>query len=399
MRLPKIGPGAVVTAALIWPGTVVVCLRAGVDFGYGLIWVLVVATLVAVVIQELAARLGVAGGLSLGEAIHRRFARRPWGRTLVAILVICGIGIGNAAYQAGNLLGAARGAQLLTGGSATVWMGVVALAAGTLLWIGRYRLLEGVLIAAVLVMALTFPVIAGLLVREPGALVAGSLVPRLPDGAALTALALAATMLVPYALFVHALAARERWRGTAQLPQARADLVITISLGGVIAIAIVVIGASQPGRSIASPAALAILLDPQLGGWATSLFAVGLVAAGLTSAITAPLAAAYAVSGVLGWVQDLRSPLLRIVWVAVMMIGLGFAVAGVHPRAALSVAQAANGILLPAAAVFLFVVANDRRLLKGASNGWVGNALGGAMVIATLVLGAAALWGLMSAGR
>src|SRR5690606_12350431 len=102
-------------------------------------------------------------------------------------------------------------------------------------------------------------------------------------------------------------------------------------------------------------------LEPLLGGWATAFFAAGYFAAGMTSAITAQMAAAYAVSGVLGWVQDLRSPLVRLIWMSVMAVGVGFTFSGVPPVEAILFAQAANAILLPAIAIFLLIVMNDRR--------------------------------------
>ena len=77
---------------------------------------------------------------------------------------------------------------------------------------------------------------------------------------------------------------------------------------------------------------LAQQLEPLLGSWAKSFFACGLLAAGLTSAITAPLAAAYAVSGAMGWRADLQSWRFRLVWLSVLLSGLGFAVADVRPE-------------------------------------------------------------------
>jgi Mn2+/Fe2+ NRAMP family transporter len=228
--------------------------------------------------------------------------------------------------------------------------------------------------------------------QSPGDLLSGALVPRLPAGSDLVALGLVGTTIVPYNLFLHASSARERWRGANDLSAARADLGVAIVLGGVISMAIVITGAAQFGSSIDSPMQMAAMLEPLLGRWATTFFAIGFFAAGMTSAITAPLAAAYAVSGVLGWVQDLRSPLVRMIWMAVMAVGLGFTLAGVRPVPAIVFAQAANAILLPAIAIFLLIVMNDRRQLKGATNGIVANALGGLIVLVTLLLSAVALW-------
>lgn len=392
MRFPRIGPGAVVTAAFIGPGTVTTCLRAGVEFRYALLWALVFATIGTIIFQEMAARLGVAGEIGLGEAIRRRFDRQPVGYFLAALLVVAAIGLGNAAYQTGNLLGAASGLQILGGGHVAAWGAAIALLASLFLWRGSYKLLERVLVTMVICMSIVFLVTAVAVVQSPGDLLSGALVPRLPAGSDLVALGLVGTTIVPYNLFLHASSARERWRGANDLSAARADLGVAIVLGGVISMAIVITGAAQFGSSIDSPMQMAAMLEPLLGQWATTFFAIGFFAAGMTSAITAPLAAAYAVSGVLGWVQDLRSPLVRMIWMAVMAVGLGFTLAGVRPVPAIVFAQAANAILLPAIAIFLLIVMNDRRQLKGATNGIVANALGGLIVLVTLLLSAVALW-------
>ncbi len=245
-------------------------------------------------------------------------------------------------------------------------------------------------------MSIVFLVTATVAARDLGSMLEGAFLPRLPDeSAAVVALGLIGTTIVPYNLFLHSNAARERWRGESELPEARADLVVAIVLGGVVSMAIVVTAAAIQGTTIDGAAAMAAQLEPLLGRWAGLFFAVGLFAAGLTSAITAPLAAAYAMSGVLGWVADLRSPLPRAVWIAVMLTGVGFALAGVRPVPAILFAQAMNGVLLPAVALFLLLVMNDTTLLRGARNGWVANTLGVVVVGLAAVLGVRAVLGVL----
>lgn len=396
MRIPRIGPGAIVTAAFIGPGTVTTCLRAGVGFGYALLWALVFATVGTIVFQEMAARLGVVAEIGLGEAIRRRFDRQRTLYWFAAALVVGAIGLGNAAYQTGNLLGAASGLQILGGGRTSWWGLAVGLLASLFLWRGSYRLLERLLVALVIIMSVVFIATAIAVAHDTGDLLAGLVVPRLPEGSDLVALALIGTTIVPYNLFLHSNAARERWRGADRLGEARADLGIAIVLGGLISMAILITGAAQFGAAIDSPAQMAVMLEPLLGRWATTFFAIGFFAAGMTSAITAPMAAAYAVSGVLGWVQDLRSPLVRIVWMTVMAIGVGFTLTNVQPVPAIVFAQAANAILLPAIAIFLMIVMNDRRQLKGSTNGVLANVMGGAIVALTMLLSAVTIWRLIT---
>ena len=103
LRELRIGPGAVVAAAFIGPGTVTTATVAGARYGYTLVWALVFAVLATLVLQEMSARLGVVGGMGLGEAMRRRFRGRV-ARVASAALVIGAILIGSAAYETGNLL-------------------------------------------------------------------------------------------------------------------------------------------------------------------------------------------------------------------------------------------------------------------------------------------------------
>lgn len=385
------------TAAFIGPGTVTTCTLAGVKFGYALLWALTFATLGTIVLQEMSARLGVVGGIGLGEALRRSFDARehPVMRVVVVLLVVLAIGVGNAAYQTGNLLGAMLGMQTLLGGAQWLWVVVVTGVASIVLWTGSYRAIERVLVTMVVIMSLVFLVTAAAVAHAPGAIAEALVVPKMPPGSLVTAVGLIGTTIVPYNLFLHANATRERWgaEGAQALPTARADLVLAIVLGGIVSMAILITGAARPGPDVQSASDMALALEPLLGTWARSFLSIGLFAAGFTSAITAPLAAAFAMSGVLGWVNDMRSPLFRSVWIAVMLVGATFAVLSARPVHAILVAQAANGILLPAIAVFLVVVMNDRRTLGTAVNGWVANVLGGAVVLLTFLLGARLLLG------
>ncbi|UCC71723.1 MAG: Nramp family divalent metal transporter [Gemmatimonadota bacterium] len=387
LRDLRLGPGAIVAAAFIGPGTVTTATVAGASYGYALIWALAFSVFAALVLQEMSARLGVVGGMGLGEAMRRRFAGT--GRLFSAGLVIGAILIGNAAYETGNLLGGSLGLEALLGGSGQLWgvgLGAVAFA---LLWSGRYKWVERVLVGMVAVMGAVF--LSTAIAMRPDALglmrglVPGALADR---RAMLMALGLVGTTVVPYNLFLHASAVRERWSGAKDLAPARADTAVSVSLGGVISIAVLVTAAALPATlRVSSAGDMAQALEPLLGRWAGAFFACGLLAAGLSSAITAPLAAAYATCGVLGWDSDLRSTKARSVWIPVLLAGVVFALLAVRPIAAIIFAQAANGVLLPVVAGFLLFLANDSGLLGSWTNGRASNLLGGLAVLIAAVLG------------
>ncbi len=393
----RIGPGALVAAAFIGPGTVTTCTLAGVRSGTALLWALAFATVGTIVLQEMAARLGTITGLGLGDALRRRITA-PLPRLFALGLVIAAIAGGNAAYQTGNLLGAALGLDVAFSGGARVWAVGVALTAALLLATGRYRLIERVLVSLVIAMSLLFLATAVAVSPDWSTIARDLLRPTLPEGSAVLALGLVGTTIVPYNLFLHASAAAERFTEGAprdRLRNARADLVVAIALGGLVSMAIVITAAAAgaKGASVDSAGAMAAQLTPLLGRWATVVFAAGLFAAGMTSAITAPMAAAWAVAGALGWPRDLADRRLRLVWGGVIATGVLVALTGVQPVAAILAAQAANGLLLPVIAAFLLFVMNDRATLGAAVNGVRSNVAASVVVLVTLMLGGRALYG------
>jgi len=394
LRDLRLGPGVIVAAAFIGPGTVTTATVAGANYGYALIWALAFSVVAALVLQEMSARLGVIGGMGLGEAMRRRFHGRL-ARLASAGLVIGAILVGNAAYETGNLLGGALGLEELVGGSGRLWSAGLGLLAFALLWSGRYRWVERVLVGMVAVMGIVFLTTAVALRPDLSGLLGGLLPSKLDDQAAmLTALGLVGTTVVPYNLFLHASAVQERWQGEAHLEAARADTGISVTLGGVISIAVLVTAAALPATlSVSSAADMAQALEPLLGRWAGVFFACGLLAAGLSSAITAPLAAAYAMCGVLGWQGGLQAPRARLVWIVVLGAGVLFSVLAVRPVPAIMFAQAANGLLLPIVAGFLLYLANDRGLLGVRANGRASNVLGVVAVVVAAILGLRSLFG------
>ena len=391
-RSGPFGPGLLVTAAFIGPGTVTTASIAGASFGYTLLWALLFSVVATAVLQEMSARLGLVTRQGLSQAIREAFAGH-WYGTLAIFLVVAAVGFGNAAYEAGNITGAALGLQGLSGIPGWVWALAVGFSSAALLASGRYSLIEHVLIALVLLMSTVF-LLTFLMVRPPMAtLFSGLFRPSLPEGSLLTAIALIGTTVVPYNLFLHSSAVQEKWSAaepvTDSLRAARLDTGLSIGLGGLITLAIMSTSAAAffGSDTQITAANIAGQLEPLLGPAARYFFAAGLFAAGLSSAVAAPLAAAYAVCGALGWERDLSSLRFRLIWILVLASGTFFAVIGTKPLAAILFAQAANGFLLPICAVFLLVVMNKGDKLGEYRNRSWSNIAGVIVVLITVGLG------------
>ena len=391
-RLRNIGPGAFVVAAFIGPGTVTTCTLAGANFGFGLLWAIVFATLATIILQEMAARLGVVTQAGLGESLQKIFSESP-AKWPLFILITLALYMGNAAYEAGNVSGAALGLQaVFDGGEAAFDWFILGIAgtAGLLLWRGSYRHIERILLAFVALMALSFVTTFAIVRPDIAALFRGLVIPTIPGGALTTVIALIGTTVVPYNLFLHAAAAKEKWRSADDLADARTDTVISIGLGGLIAILIVSTAAASffgSGLQITGAADMATQFEPLFGSFSRYLLGLGFLAAGLSSAITAPLATAHVMTELLRTEGGQSSKLFKFVALSVIVVGAVLSLTGIKPLTIIISAQFANGLLLPIVAVFLLYAMNQKRLLGENVNGTRANALGIGVVVITAGLG------------
>jgi Mn2+/Fe2+ NRAMP family transporter len=390
--LREFGPGALVAAAFIGPGTVTTATLAGSNFGYALLWALVFATLATIVLQEMAARFGTITQMGLGQALRQRLATSIW-RWPMFILIMLALYLGNAAYQAGNLSGAALGieAVIASGERSFRWLVLfISVVAGVILWRGSYQLIEKILIALVLFMGLSF--VATFLVVKPdmAAMSRGLLVPSIPEGSLMTVIALIGTTVVPYNLFLHASAAKAKWSGAGNLGSARADTITAVGLGGLITIFIVSTAAASMfsrGLSVSSASDMALQFEPLFGSFSRYLLGLGFFAAGLSSSITAPLATAYAISEITGIEGGVTSARFRAISLSVLMFGMAVAMTGIKPITIILTAQFANGLLLPLVAAFLLFAMNQRAMLGHFANGWKANLAGSLVLLVALGLG------------
>jgi len=387
-RLASILLWSVIAAAFIGPGTVTTAASAGATYGLSLLWALLFSTAACLVLQEASARLTVVSGRNLGQALRDQYRAGPQ-KGAVLFLVLGAIVAGCAAYEAGNILGGVSGAVMVTGWPAHLLTLVSGVIAGALLWRSPPQTVARSLSLVVAVMGLAF-LCTAVLQRPPlGEILRASLVPSMPRGSGLLILGLVGTTVVPYNLFLGSGIAAGQ-----ELRDLRLGLMVAVGLGGLISMAVLVTGTAVEGSF--SFLALSEVLTLELGSWAASLFALGLLGAGLSSAITAPLAAAVTARSLLqeNGEDDRWSPTAwryRSVWIGVLMIGLGFGLSGVRPVPAIILAQALNGFLLPLVSVFLFLAVNDRRLMGEAVNGRLANVATLGVVWVAMLLGVTAV--------
>jgi len=374
---------SVIAAAFIGPGTVTTAARAGSDFRFALAWALFFSVFACLVLQEASGRITVLTGKELGEAIRGRFSGSTWGRS-VPVFAAIGIILGCAAFEAGNLLGGVAGLRLIVDASPATLTVIAGVAAALLLATGNTKWIARIAGALVAVMGVAFLVTAVRLGPDLGELLQGLLVPRIPVGGTVLVLGLVGTTVVPYNLFLGSALARN-----SKLEEMRWGLAVAIIGGGVISLGVLVVGSALGGGL--EYERLAAVLGDRLGRGAGASLAIGLFAAGFTSAVTAPLAAALTARSLLGekddpnWTEN--SLRYRAVWLGVLVIGMAFGIANVRPIPVIILAQAFNGLLLPLVAVFLWIAMNDRDLLGEGVNSRLQNLVMGVVVLVCIGLG------------
>ena len=384
----KIGPGVLVAAAFIGPGTVTACTLAGVGFGFSLLWALLLSIIATVVLQEMSARLGIITQNGLANAIRNEL-RTPWIRIVFMGVILAAIVVGNAAYEAGNIGGATLGMIALFGeGNTPYYPYVIGVLAFILLYLGNYKTLEKVFVTLVIIMSLSFLLTA--MITKPNILeiLKGMFVPKIPGDSLLTIIALVGTTVVPYNLFLHASLVSEKWKSKDDLKTARKDTFISIALGGLVSMAVVIAAAAIPGKEVTNVMDLAKGLEPLYGDSARYFMGIGLFAAGITSAITAPLAAAYVTNSCFGWNVGLKDFKFRMVWMIILAIGVVFLSFGIQPIEIIKFAQVANGILLPVIAIFLLWIVNKSSVMGQYKNSIMQNSLGFIIILLAVALGA-----------
>lgn len=386
------GPGFLVTAAFIGPGTVTSCSLAGAQFGYALLFALVFATITTIILQEMTGRLSLVSEHDLAQSL-REFPQSTLTKIFFVLLTLFSITFGCAAYEAGNIIGGSLGLEMATSIPQKYWVALITLIAIFILNRRKYKLVEKFLIFLVFSMSIAF--LTTVIIVKPNIVsIFKGIVPSFPQNSLYLFLALIGTTVVPYNLFLHSSAVKEKWKSLAHLKNVKKDLLFSISLGGIISASIVVSSAvafHEKGLSLEKGIQLAQQLKPLFGSFTNILFGIGFFAAGLSSALTAPYAASFASSGVLGWRGGHDSQGFRGVWLGVIMVG--FIVSqlqlffNLNPLAVIVFAQVANGLVLPIASIFLLFVLNNRQKMGNLANNFRQNLLGVLVIFIVSFLG------------
>ncbi len=387
-KLKAMGPGILVVGSFIGPGTVTSATRAGATYGFALLWTVVFSVIAVIVMQEMAARLGIVTQNGLAEELVKELSDHSVLKWVMIVLVGSAITLGGIAYMGGDLTGTAIGLSSLIG----VPSNVIAVAWGVgiiiLVNVGdAIKSLEKLLTVCVTVMAFVFVITMIVVKPDLGALARG-IVPSVPRGSLMTCVALIGTTVVPYNMFIHAISARKTWKSPEQLPLSKFDVTISMIIGGIITGAIMVsAGTVMRGMQVNSATDMAVQLEPVLGAFAKPFLCIGLIAAGVSSSVITPLGVSYVLAGLFGWKMEKSDK--RFFWtnIGVIVFGMFVAATGFNPLSIIMMAQAVNGIFLPIIVIALVFITSRSRVLGQYKNNPMQNLIGSCVAIISLVIG------------
>jgi manganese transport protein len=368
--LPFLGPAFIASVAYMDPGNFATNIQAGSRFGYTLLWVIVASNLMAMLVQTLSAKLGIATGRNLAEHCRQRFARPVVFGMWVLMEAVA------IATDLAEFIGAAVGFNLLFGVPLLVGGLLTAVATFLILALERYgfRPLEAVITALVGVVAACYLVETVLDRPAWGQVFAGAVVPRLPGTeAVLLATGILGATVMPHAIFLHSALTQGRVRvvGAQQLRRLFryeiVDVVLAMGLASLINAAMLIMAASTFHRGgltgVATLEQAHRTLEPLLGRAASWVFGLSLLTAGLSSSTVGTSAGQVIMQGFLK--KHIPIWLRRLVTVAPSLVVIAL---GLEPTRTLVLSQVILSFGLPFAIVPLVLFTGSRRVMGALAN-------------------------------
>lgn len=385
--LPFLGPAVIASVAYTDPGNFATNIQAGASYGYALLWVVLIANIMAMLFQALSARLGIVTGRNLAELCRDHFPRP---------VVLCMWAVSEIAAMATDLaefLGGAIGLSLLLHVPLLAGMVVTgAITYGLLLADrGGFRPLELIIGGLVVMTGLCY--LAELFIAPPAwrQALAGSVIPHLPDRAAATlAVGIVGATVMPHAIYLHSSLTQHRFQSrhdadrAALIRWSNREVIGALTLAGLVNVAMVMMAAAafHAGHpEVAQIETAYHSLGPLLGGAAAGLFLISLMASGISSSVVGTMAGQVIMQGFL-------HRTLPVAWRRLITMVPSFAVvaAGVDATRALVLSQVVLSLVLPVPMVALLLLVRRRAIMGQFAAGPVVSALALLGTVLTVLL-------------
>lgn len=375
-----LGPGLIATSAGNDAGGIATYSSAGAEFGYDMIWVMIVLTVSFAVVQEMCARLGAATGRGLLALVRERFGI-GWTLFTVGVVVIA-----NGGVTLSEFIGIAAASELL-GVSRYISVPVAAVLLWYLVIYGSYAKVEKIFLVMTLVF-FAYPIAAFMGSPDWSEVARGAFVPtiRMDSAYIFLLVGILGTTITPYIQIFQQSSTVERGAARRHYGPEKIDAYVGSVFSNLMSVSMIVATAATlyvvGNNKIESAADAAKALEPVVGASATMLFAVGLLGASLLAGAVLPLATSYAVSEAFGIPKGVNLDFRRgrtffTIFTALIVFGAAVALIPEMPIFPLLVGiQVLNGILLPIILVFILLLVNDVNLVGELKNSTAKNILG-----------------------
>ena len=385
--LPFAGPAMIASVAYIDPGNFATNIQAGAQYGYALLWVVLLANLVAMLFQSMSAKLGIVTNRNLAELCREHFSRP----VVLAMWVVSEIAA--MATDLAEFLGGAIGLSLLFHLPLLAGMVITAVVTYGILLLDRsgFRPLELVIGALVGLIGLCYLLELAVAPPEWRQVAIGSLVPRLPGAdALLLAVGIVGATVMPHAIYLHSgltqdrAPARDLWERRMLVRFSNREVVVALAVAGAVNAAMIMMAsrAFHAGHAdVANIEAAYSTLVPLFGGAAAGIFLVSLMASGISSSVVGTMAGQVIMQGFVGW----RIP----VWLrrlATMLPAVVVVAAGWDATRSLVISQVVLSLVLPVPMVALVMLSRRRDVMGVMRTGAGMFVLAAAATVATIAL-------------
>lgn len=356
-----------ITAALVFgPSKVTITSKLGADFGFDLLWIIVVAIFFMVVFTAMAARIGMASDVSLLTLIRNKWGKPAAVASGVGVFLVC------ASFQSGNSIGIGISIAELFKSSPEPWIIAFNLFGISLLFFRSfYKTLERIMIALIIIMLVAF-LVTLFLSRPPIAQIAGGLVPVIPVGSLGLIIAFMASCFSIVGACYQAYLMQERRRIHPEGKQSGRDSFPGILILGIMSAIVLICAAAvlhPKGLKVNSGSDMARVLEPLFGNYASAFFLVGLFGAAFSSLIGNASLGGTLMADALGLGSNFNSKVVRGLIALVMVIGAIVAIVfGNLPIQLMIFAQSITILIVPFLGIALYMIANDTSIMKGLVN-------------------------------
>lgn len=386
-----LGPAFIVSVAYMDPGNFGTNITGGSRFGYNLIWVILWSNLMAIFIQILSAKLGIATGVHLPDHCGKIFSRPVnWGLWSIATVAAM-------ATDLAEFLGGVLGFYLLFGiplGWSAVLTGVITYGICHMQKYGQ-QIVERVITGMVAVISIAY--VWEMFIAKPdwGQVAYHVAVPILTSDSVLVAVGMLGATVMPHVIYLHSHLVQTRRTECMEdcsrhLKMAKIDVFVAMNMAFIVNAAMVIVSAAVfkgNGFDVDSIEAAYMTLQPLMGNMAAGAFGLALLASGLSSSTVGTMAGEVILGGFVGF--DIPASIRRLI---TMVPGLAILMSGVNPMEALVYSQVSLSFALPAAIIPLMIVTNKAGIMGKFKNGLLTNCVGWVIVSLILILNAVLLY-------